>query len=216
MNQALAFGLLLAGGVMLEAGLTGAGLGAVVQGRAGSVPNQGSEVGAVTGAGVAGAGAKIAAGISSIANKAAGVIDPIPGYTIGRTDMGVDATAAAGTPIVAPAASELVGVISDWYAGQPLLLFRFLQRPAGAPSDYWYAAEQLAPVSTRPGTTFEQGETVATYAPSGTGIEIGWGDPSASSRTLAGAQGNSWEANPPAGQSTPAGSSFERFFGIGA
>ena len=80
-------------------------------------------------------------------------IDPIPGFTIGRDDMGVDATAPVGTPIYAPLDSQLVEVVGDWYAGQPLLLFRFLHQPAGAPSAYWYVAEQITPVSTTVGTT---------------------------------------------------------------
>jgi hypothetical protein len=44
-------------------------------------------------------------------------IDPIPGFTIGRDDMGVDATAPIGTPIYAPLDSQLVEVVNDWYAG---------------------------------------------------------------------------------------------------
>ena len=35
-------------------------------------------------------------------------IDPIPGFTIGRDDMGVDASAPVGTPIYAPLHSQLV------------------------------------------------------------------------------------------------------------
>ena len=112
-------------------------------------------------------------------------IDPIPGFTIGRDDMGVDASAPVGTPIYAPLDSQLVHVVSDWYAGQPLLLFRFLNRPAGAPSAYWYVAEQITPVSTTVGTIFRARQAVARFAPTGTGIEIGWGSPTSSGRTLA-------------------------------
>ena len=61
-------------------------------------------------------------------------IDPIPGFTIGRDDMGVDASAPVGTPIYAPLDSQLVEVVRNWYAGQPLLLFKFLQ-PAGGRAD---------------------------------------------------------------------------------
>ena len=69
--------------------------------------------------------------------------DPIPGFTIGRDDMGVDAGAQPGAGIYAPAASRLVQVLQDWYAGQPLLLFQFDSAPPGALSDYWYVAEQI-------------------------------------------------------------------------
>ena len=141
-------------------------------------------------------------------------IDPIPGFTIGRDDMGVDASAPVGTPIYAPLDSQLVEVVSNWYAGQPLLLFQFLQRPAGAPTDYWYVAEEITPVSTTVGTIFRARQAVARFAPSGTGIEIGWGSPTSSGRTLAQQMGDSAAANPPAGATTTWGESFKRFFGI--
>jgi hypothetical protein len=140
-------------------------------------------------------------------------IDPIPGFTIGRDDMGVDATAPVGAPIYAPLDSQLVEVVGDWYAGQPLLLFQFLHPPAGAPSDYWYVAEQITPVSTTVGTIFRARAAVARFAPSGTGIEIGWGSPTSTQRTLAG-ETDPGAANPPPGATTPWGESFKRFFGI--
>ena len=140
-------------------------------------------------------------------------IDPIPGFTIGRDDMGVDATASVGTPIYAPLDSRLVEVVGDWYAGQPLLLFRFLNPPAGAPSSYWYVAEQITPLSTTVGTTFRAREAVARFAPSGTRIEIGWGSTTSTQRTLAG-ETDPGAANPPPGSTTPWGESFKRFFGI--
>ena len=139
--------------------------------------------------------------------------DPIPGFTIGRDDMGVDADAAPGTPIYAPSDSQLVQVLNDWYAGQPLLLFKFLNQPAGAPSDYWYVAEEIAPVSTTAGTIFRAGQVVARFAPSGTGIEIGWGSPTSDQRTLAG-ETDPGAANPPAGSQTSWAESFKRFFAI--
>jgi Transglycosylase SLT domain len=140
-------------------------------------------------------------------------IDPIPGFTIGRDDMGVDATAPVGAPIYAPFDSRLVEVVNGWYAGQPLLLFQFLHQPAGAPSDYWYVAEQITPVSTTVGTIFRARQAVARFAPSGTGIEIGWGSPTSTQRTLAG-ETDPGAANPPPGATTPWGESFKHFFGI--
>ena len=139
--------------------------------------------------------------------------DPIPGFTIRRDDMGVDADAAPGTPIYAPLDSELVQILNDWYAGQPLLLFKFVDQPAGAPSDYWYVAEEIVPASTNDGTIFRAGQVVARFAPSGTGIEIGWGSPTSDQRTLAG-ETDPGAANPPAGSQTSWAESFKRFFGI--
>ena len=133
------------------------------------------------------------------------LVNHIPGFTIGRDDMGVDASAPVGTPIYAPLDSQLVELVGNWYAGQPLLLFRFLNRPAGALSDYWYVAEEITPVSTTVGTIFRARQAVARFAPSGTGIEIGWGSPTSSGRTLAQQMGDSAAANPPASSQPAAG-----------
>ncbi len=139
--------------------------------------------------------------------------DPIPGFTIGRDDMGVDATAPTGAGIYAPLASTLVLVLPDWYTTEPLLLFHFDNPPPGALSDYWYIAEQIDPVTTAVGTSFQAGQRVASFAPSGTGIEIGWGSTTADTRTLAGATDPA-AANPPAGSTTIWGESFKSAFGI--
>jgi peptidoglycan hydrolase CwlO-like protein len=139
--------------------------------------------------------------------------DPIPGFTIGRDDMGVDATAPPGTGIYAPLASTLVQVLQDWYGSEPLLLFHFDTPPPGAPSDYWYVAEQIDPVTTALGTSFQTGQRVASFASSGTGIEIGWGSATADTRTLAGVTDPA-AASPPAGSTTSWGESFKSAFGI--
>ena len=127
--------------------------------------------------------------------------------------MGVDATAPPGAGIYAPRASTLVQVLQDWYGGQPLLLFRFDSPPPGAPSDYWYVAEQINPVTTAVGTSFQSGQRVASFASSGTGIEIGWGSATSDSRTLAGATDPA-AASPPAGSATSWGESFKSAFEI--
>ena len=139
--------------------------------------------------------------------------DPIPGFTIERDDMGVDASAHPGAAIYAPVASKLVQVMQDWYAGEPLLLFQFVNAPAGALSNYWYVAEQIDPATTKIGTMFQAGETVASFASSGTGIEIGWGSATSYSRTLAG-ETDPGAANPPQGSTTTWGESFKKVFGI--
>jgi hypothetical protein len=140
-------------------------------------------------------------------------IDPIPGFRIERDDMGVDAGSHPGAPIYAPLASRLSQVMQDWYAGEPLLLYQFVHHPPGAASDYWYVAEQVNPVTTRIGTYFPEGSRVATFASSGTDIEIGWGSPTAWSRTLASAS-DPGAANPPDGSQTRWGESFKKYFGI--
>lgn len=139
--------------------------------------------------------------------------DPIPGFTIGRDDMGVDAIAPTGAGIYAPLASTLVEVLQDWFETEPLLLFQFDNPPPGVPSDYWYVAEQIDPVTTAAGTRFQAGQRVASFAASGTGIEIGWGSPSSGTRTLAG-ETDPAAANPPPGSTTVWGESFKSAFGI--
>ena len=142
-----------------------------------------------------------------------GVTDPIPGFKLERDDMGVDASARPGAPIYAPLPSRLVQVLNGWYAGQPLLLFQFNSPPPGALSDYWYVAEQINPVTTAVGARFAAGQRVASFAPSGSGIEIGWGSPTSNARTLAGVA-DPGASSPPAGSTTEWGESFKRFFNI--
>jgi Putative peptidoglycan binding domain len=141
------------------------------------------------------------------------VSDPIPGFKIQRDDMGVDASARTGAGIYAPAASKLIRVMRDWYAGEPLLLFQFDTPPAGALSGYWYVAEQIVPVTMSIGTSFQRGQRVASFAASGTGIEIGWGSPTSNTFTLAG-KTDPGASDPPSGSTTVWGETFKRVFGI--
>jgi hypothetical protein len=143
-----------------------------------------------------------------------GGTDPIPGFTPGRDDMGVDACATPRMPIYAPAPSALVQVIGDWYQGEPLLLFQFTPPLQNAPSGYWYVAEQITPTITRIGPSFTADQQVATFASHGTCIEVGWGSPTSTQRTLAGQQGDAAAANPPAGALTPWGETFKHYFGV--
>jgi hypothetical protein len=144
--------------------------------------------------------------------------DPIPSppWVPGRDDMGVDASAAVGSPIYAPAASTLVEVL-PWFEGpcgmQPLMLFHFAQEQAGTEDgdQFWYVAEQITPVTETIGTRFAQGQEVARLAACGTGIEIGWGSPTAGQRTLAAQMGDAAAANPAAGSLTPWAESFKRW-----
>jgi len=106
-----------------------------------------------------------------------------PDWKIGRTDMGVDANATPGTPIEAINDSKVVQIVPNWYAGQPLVLMQLTAGPDAG--KYWYVSEQIAQIPHR-GQRIARGQTVAVYAPSGTGIEIGWGSPTTNSRTAAG------------------------------
>jgi hypothetical protein len=135
-----------------------------------------------------------------------GYVDPIPGFTLGRTDMGLDADARPGMPILALGDSVLTAVLPNWYEGQPLLNFRLLNGPDQG--RFWYVAEEINPVTRQIGAQFRAGQAVAHYAARGTGIEIGWaGD--AAGNTLA--QVSGYGAAAAAGAPNQAGSSFKAF-----
>jgi hypothetical protein len=200
MNQALAFGLLLAGGVTLEAGLTGKGLSAVLQGKAGAVPKTGTML-SVAGAGGAIAGAATAGQVNAATGAVGGYTNPIPGAAAGRTDQGVDATLTPGAPILALGRSKVIGIIPNWFSGQPFVWLQLLD--GSAAGKYYYVAEQITP-SVRPGQVVNAGEPIGTYSSSGTGLELGWA--TSTGQTLARATTGYVE-----GEATQAGQSFRQF-----
>jgi hypothetical protein len=88
-----------------------------------------------------------------------------------RTDQGVDANMPVGAPILAPCPVKILAIIPDWYAGQPLVYFELLDgKDAGAVQ---YVAEEITNIAP-PGSILQQGQVIARYAQSGTGIEYGW------------------------------------------
>jgi hypothetical protein len=112
-----------------------------------------------------------------------------------RTDQGVDANMPVGAPILAPCPVKILAVIPDWYAGQPLVYFELLNGPQAA--QIQYVAEEITDIA-KPGLYLQQGQVIARYAASGTGIEYGWSTPNGV--TLARATTGYEE-----GQVTPAG-----------
>lgn len=122
-------------------------------------------------------------GLSSVLTPSAnananGMINPIPGFSNFTYDKGIDCGAPVGSAILAPADCTLTQVDPTFYDGQPLMLFEFDNPIPQAPTQYWYVSEQINPVTTTLGTHFNQGDTVATFAATGSDIEIGWGSPS--------------------------------------
>ncbi|MBV9801543.1 MAG: hypothetical protein JO130_00070 [Solirubrobacterales bacterium] len=88
-----------------------------------------------------------------------------------RTDQGVDANMPVGAPILAPCPVKILAVIPDWYAGQPLIYFELLD---GADAGkVQYVAEEITDLAPA-GSILQQGQVIARYASSGTGIEYGW------------------------------------------
>jgi hypothetical protein len=88
-----------------------------------------------------------------------------------RTDQGVDANMPVGAPILAPCPVKILAVIPDWYAGQPLIYFELLNGPDAGKVQF--VAEEITDLA-QPGSILQQGQVIARYAPSGTGIEYGW------------------------------------------
>jgi hypothetical protein len=126
-------------------------------------------------------------------------IDPLQYVTVWeRTDQGVDAQMPVGAPILAPSAVKILAIEPDWYAGQPLVYWELLGGPGAGKVQY--VAEEITDIA-RPGSILQQGQAIARYARSGTGIEFGWSTPNGV--TLAVATTGYEE-----GQITPAGRSI--------
>jgi hypothetical protein len=126
-------------------------------------------------------------------------VDPLQYVTAWeRTDQGVDATMPVGAPILAPGLVKILAIEPNWYAGQPLVYWELLSGPDAGRVQY--VAEEISDIAP-PGTILQQGQPIARYAPSGTGIEFGWSTPNGV--TLAVATTGYEE-----GQVTPAGRSI--------
>lgn len=123
--------------------------------------------------------------------------------TLERVDQGRDIALTPGSPITAIGDAKIMGIIQNWYKGQPFLWYELLNGPDKG--RYPYDAEQITRLA-RPGSIVKKGQPVAYYAPSGTGLEAGWA--TRSGQTLAMATTGYKE-----GQATPAGSSFAKFLG---
>lgn len=124
-------------------------------------------------------------------------------YTVGRTDMGVDICLPARAAINAIGNGTVLGISPNWYLTQPYLWYRLTSGPYAG--QVIYVAEQITPVVTV-GQTVTAGQPIATFAASGTCIEMGWGDPAGTGWTLAQVTTGYKE-----GQATQAGVSFAKF-----
>lgn len=125
-----------------------------------------------------------------------------PGTTLGRTDQGVDANMPVGAPIGGIGPGHVLNIQPNWYAGQPSIWFQLDAGPMKG--RIFYLAEQVTP-AVHAGSRWTSGHTaIAHYAPSGTGIEMGFG--ATGDRTLAQATSGYSE-----GAQTPAGIAFRNF-----
>jgi hypothetical protein len=140
-------------------------------------------------------------GLSAIG--AGGYVSPFAGsVNPSRVDQGVDYSMAVGSPIRLIGDAQIIGIIPGWYHGQPFVWYKLMNGQLAG--KYIFVAEQInILVHPDPTKVIPGGTTIATYAPSGTAIEMGFAD--ASGHTLARSTGGYSE-----GQSTAAGASFNR------
>ena len=102
-------------------------------------------------------------------------IDPLQFVNLWeRTDQGVDATMPVGAPILAPTQVKILAIEPDWYLGQPPVYWELLAGPDAGMEQY--VAEEITDIAP-PGSILQQGQVIARYAASGTGIEYGWSTP---------------------------------------
>lgn len=92
------------------------------------------------------------------------------GLQVGRTDQGVDASMAPGSKIVSPWSAKVTAINQDWYAGQPQVVLEITSGPLDG--QFIYLAEQIIP-QVAVGDAIKAGQVIATYAGTGTGIEMG-------------------------------------------
>lgn len=194
----LAFAGILAGSLSLLAGISGHSYPEVIKGETKPFIAlvKGSSNPAVTG------GPQLPEPSLTATQMRGAYANPIPhSATLGRTDQGVDFSAKPGTPLSAVGKAKILGIQQNWYKGQPFLYYQLLEGPMKG--RVVYIAEQITP-TVKPGDIVQAGQTIATTASSGTGIETGFG--TKSGQTLA--QGTTGYKE---GQVTQAGLSFKKF-----
>jgi murein DD-endopeptidase MepM/ murein hydrolase activator NlpD len=99
-------------------------------------------------------------------------VNPLPGFTKGRTDQGVDYSGKPGMPIRAIGDGVVLPGQADWFEGQPYVQYKLTSGPQRG--KVVYVAEQITP-QVKPGQRIRAGQRIGVYAPSGTALETGYG-----------------------------------------
>ena len=195
-NLPLAFGEILVGAIILDAGWKGDSIANVVKGQATQHPLPGSSSGS---GGSSGAG-----GASSIPPGT--YTNPVPGARTGRVDQGVDYTLSS-RGFLAPGKAKIL-IADSSNAGWPgggYIAYQLEDGPlAGA---IGYAAENIRPV-VKVGETVAAGTQIGTPVSGGT-IEAGWASNQNPGQPLA--QTISGYGGDQSYQALTAGYSFSRF-----
>jgi hypothetical protein len=119
---------------------------------------------------------------------------------IGRTDQGVDYNLKPGEPIRAIGKAKILHIDPNFYQGEPAIYYELLE--GKDKGKIIYVAEEIDKLA-KVGSTVAAGSPVAYYAPSGTGVEEGFG--------AANALEPLGHAGYTEGQETAAGKSFKAF-----
>lgn len=178
-NLPLAFAELLAGGVIIAAGVSDpkGSIANVIKGEAKGIASFN------TGSAAAAPSASVARSGSASSSS---YVNPLPGATASRVDQGVDYTSQS---FVAPGASKIL--VADQsnggWGGGGYVAGQLLNGPYAG--KVWYMAEGLSP-SVSAGDTVTPGQTVATpvaspYNQIVGNIEAGWANPSSPTQPLA-------------------------------
>jgi hypothetical protein len=164
-NLPLAFGELLVGAIILDAGIKGDSIANVVKGQATQHPVSGLGTGASsTGAGFTGGGTGT-------------YVNPIPGATPSRIDQGGDYILPPNGKFLAPGDSQIVAVDQRSGFGQ-YIAAKLIDGPLAG--TYYYVAEGISPL-VHVGQTVTAGTAIASSAGSQYGhgvIEAGWANSS--------------------------------------
>jgi hypothetical protein len=203
-NLPLAFAEILAGAIVLDAGIKGDSIINVVKGKATQQPlSSSSSTAADSTSGSTAAGSSTGGG-----SGVAGYVNPVPGATTGRVDQGVDYHLGP-SGFLAPGNSQIVytGAGSGW--GNEYVAGRLLDGPLK--DAVWYIAEapgKLAGIVQ--GAVVKAGQQI-TPAGSSTGgaIEAGWANPANPGNPLA--QSLSGYSGDQSLQGLTAGYSFSKF-----
>lgn len=131
-----------------------------------------------------------------------GGVNPIgPGWTMGRTDQGVDWSGSGD--LYAISDGTIVNVYNSGWPGGTFIVLKLDNPPAGLPSPDIYYAEDIIP-NVQVGQHVKKGDVIGTGSGGPSGIELGFADPNAIGSALAhgasgatslGQQFKSWISN---------------------
>ena len=155
MNQAVAFGLVFGGGILLTSSLTGSSLADITTGHPGSIGTSGQQFGTAVSNASSG-------GVAGVGKSAQGILGQLFGakpVQVKRRDQGRDLQAPANTPVMAPGDGYLIRNGNDPSGfGDAYPIVHFTTGPwAGEDIYFGHTLSALM----QPGHQFRAGEVIA-------------------------------------------------------